>query len=128
MPAMPPISRMIGAKRRNRDRLRRVVVCVDAQLGLDVGVDGRLLRRREHVVLEAEPLDCDELAQGDGLALRPVGRPGGGDVAAVTPHGAELLAAPAAAGQRIVVPAAAMPPGWRVSESSCRRRRRRPAR
>jgi len=54
MPAMPPISRMIGAKRRNRDRLRRVVVCVDAQLGLDVGVDGRLLRRREHVVLEAD--------------------------------------------------------------------------
>ena len=83
----------LGAKRRHRDGSRRVVVGVGTQLGLDVDVDGGLLRRGQRVVLGAEPHDRDHVAQGDGFAVKPVGRPVGGDVAAMAPDGAELLAA-----------------------------------
>ena len=69
------------------------VVRVAAQGVLDEGVDAApcgpvQLRVRSAVVALRQPV-----LQGDGFAVQPVGRPVGGDVAAVAPYGAQLLAA-----------------------------------
>ena len=82
-----------GAKRRHGDRLRRRVERVRAELGLHRSVDRRLVGGGQRVVRGAVVLLRGKVAQRDRLAMQPVGRPVGRDVAAVTPDGPELLAA-----------------------------------
>jgi len=81
------------ALRRHGDRAARRIVAVAPHLVPHGGFDRRALVRGERVERAAVALLRQDVAQRDRFAVQPVGRPVGRDVAAMPPHGAELLAA-----------------------------------